>query len=282
MPTFDTPEAISTVAHVPAGSIRFIASGRGDTVVEVIPRDPKKDVDVRTAKQTRVSYTGGALTIKAPKLGLLGRTGTIDIVVELPSGSRVEVNGSWTEVRGEGRLGEVRMKSSTGDAHLEVTGPVFLDVAHGSITVDHAQGAAELTTSSGHLRVGTVDGPATLKNSHGATTVGTVTGDLRVNGSYGDILVERAEGSVTATTAHGALRVTEVVRGKVQLETSYGAIEVGVRNGTAAWLDVSSERGHVHNALTSSDAPDPEDSKETVEVRARTRWGNIEVRRARG
>ncbi|MEE1740986.1 DUF4097 family beta strand repeat-containing protein, partial [Streptomyces sp. BE147] len=105
------------------------------------------------------------------------------------------------------------------------------------------------------------------------------TGELRVSGANGDIHIERAESSVTATTAHGALRVAEVARGTVQLETSYGAIEVGVREGTAAWLDVSSSSGQVRNTLTSSETPGK--TEDTVEVRARTRHGNIDIRRAR-
>lgn len=71
----------------------------------------------------------------------------------------------------------------------------------------------------------------------------------------------------------------DVARGTVQLETSYGAIDVGVREGTAAWLDVSASNGQVRNALTSSESPDT--SEDTVEVRARTRYGNIDIRRAR-
>ncbi len=51
-----------------------------DTVVDVLPRNPKKDADVRAAEQTRVTYTGGALNIAAPKMRYpLGRTGTVDI-----------------------------------------------------------------------------------------------------------------------------------------------------------------------------------------------------------
>ncbi|GAA2336630.1 DUF4097 domain-containing protein [Streptomyces kunmingensis] len=280
MPSFDTPEPISATAHVDAGSIRFVASGRADTVVDVTPRDPKKDADVRTSEQTQVSYTGGALHIRTPKQRyLFGRTGVVDIVVGLPAGSQVEATGAWTEVRGEGRLGEVRVKTSSGDVRLESTGQLHLTAAHGNISVDRVQGSAEVTTSSGSLRVGTVDGTAVLKNSHGTTIVGTISGDLRVRGANGDIIVDSAEGSVAATTAHGTVRVAEVARGEVQLETSYGAIEVGVREGTAAWIDVSSGMGRVHNALTASDSPGK--SEDTVEVRARTRYGNIDVRRAR-
>jgi DUF4097 and DUF4098 domain-containing protein YvlB len=280
MPSFDTPDPISVAAHVEAGSLRLTAGDRLDTVIEVRPRDPKKDLDVRAADQTDVTYTGGLLTIRTPKPRYrLGRTGTVDVTVELPTGSRVEMTGAWAQVLGEGQLGEVRVKTTAGDVRLDATGPLQLTASHGSITVNRVDGVAEITTSSGSLRVGTVNGPAVLKNSHGTTTVGAAIGELRVSGANGDIDITRAEDSVTATTAHGTLRVAEVARGTVQLETSYGAIEVGVREGTAAWLDVSSGSGQVRNTLTASEAP--EQTEETVRIRARTRYGNIDILRAK-
>ncbi|MEU1658392.1 DUF4097 family beta strand repeat-containing protein [Streptomyces griseofuscus] len=278
MPAFDTPEPISVTAHVGAGSVRFIASDRPDTVVEVLPGG-KRGRDVRAAEQTEVTYANGELSVRTRERTFIGPTGTVEVTVELPTGSRVDVGGSWVQVFGEGGLGEARVKTSVGDVRLDAAGPLKVTVSHGSISIDRVAGGAEITTSSGGLRIGTVHGPAVLKNSHGSTVVGVVTGELRVNGANGDIDIECAEGDVVATTAHGTLRAAEVVRGSVQLETSYGAIEVGVREGTAAWLDVSSERGHVRNTLTASGAP--EQSEETVKVRARTRYGNIDVRRAR-
>ncbi|MEU5432294.1 DUF4097 family beta strand repeat-containing protein [Streptomyces sp. NPDC020719] len=280
MPSFDTPQPISVNANVAAGSIQFSAGDRLDTVVEVKPRDPKKDKDVRAAAQTEVMYSGGELSVRTPKgRYLVGPSGVVDVVVELPTGSRIDLTGAWTQVLGEGRLGEVRVKTSSGDVRLDTTGPLQLTASHGSITVDRVEGSAEITTSSGSLRVGSVDGTAVLKNSHGHTAVGTATGDLRVSGANGDIDIARAEGSVTATTAHGTLRVADVARGTVQLETSYGAIEIGIREGTAAWLEASSGLGQVRNTLAASETPDK--TEETVEVRARTRYGNIDIRRAR-
>ncbi|MFD6534040.1 DUF4097 domain-containing protein [Streptomyces sp. NPDC060184] len=281
MPSFDTPEAISVTARVEAGSIQFTADARLDTVVAVRPRDPKRDMDVRAAGQTEVTHANGTLTIRTPKSGLFGRTGVVDVTVELPSGSRVDMTGAWAQVLGEGRLGEVRVKTSSGDVRLDTTGPLHLTASHGSITVDRIEGRAEITTSSGSLRVGVVDGPGVLKNSHGTTTVRAATGELRVSGAHGDIEIHRAEDSVTATTAHGTLRVGEAVRGTLQLETNYGAIEIGIREGSAAWLDASSGSGQVRNTLTASEAPADSDSADsTVKVRARTRHGNIDVRRA--
>ncbi|MFD6425837.1 DUF4097 domain-containing protein [Streptomyces sp. NPDC060198] len=281
MPSFDTPEAISVTARVEAGSIQFTAGDRLDTVVAASPRDPKRDMDVRAAGQTEVTYANGTLIVRTPKSGLFGRTGIVDVTVELPSGSRIDVTGAWTQVFGAGRLGEVHVKTSSGDVRLDTTGPLRLTASHGSVSVDRIEGKAEITTSSGSLRVGVVDGPAVLKNSHGTTTVRAATGELRVSGAHGDIEIHRAEDSVTATTAYGTLRVGDVARGTVQLETNYGAIEIGVREGSAAWLDASSGSGQVRNTLTASEAPaDPDSADAVIKVRARTRHGNIDVRRA--
>lgn len=279
MPSYDTPEPISVTAYVYSGSIWFTAGDRLDTVVEVRPRDPKKDQDVRTADQTEVAYAGGSLTVRTPKANLLGRGGTVDVTVELPTGSSIDMTGTGANLIGEGRLGEVHVKTSAGDVRLDTTGPLQLKASHGSITVDRVEGMAEITSSTGNVRVGLVDGPAVLKNSHGATTVGAVIGELRISGANGAIDIERAESSVTGTTTNGGLRVAEVASGTVQLETANGSIEVGVREGTAAWLDVSSNRGQVRNTLSASQTP--EQSEDTVKVRARTNWGNIDVRRAR-
>ncbi|MFE2934615.1 DUF4097 domain-containing protein [Streptomyces sp. NPDC059278] len=280
MPSFHTPQPIAVTANVEAGSIRFVATDRPDTIVEARPRDPKKDQDVRAAEQTEATCAGGLLTVRTPKgRRLIGPSGAVDVTVELPAGSQVEVTGAWAQVQGEGRLGEVRVKTSVGDVRLDTTGPLTLATSHGSIAVDRVEGRAEVTTSTGNVRVGFVDGPAVLKNANGTTTVGTVTGELRVGGANGSIDIARAEASVTGTATNGLLRVADVARGEVQLETSNGSIEIGIREGAAAWLDVSSNRGQVRNSLAASGAP--EQAEDSVKVRARTNWGNIDILRAK-
>lgn len=278
MPSFDIPTPVSVTADVSDGTIEITASDRADTVVEVRPRDPDRVQDVRTADQTEVTQAGGTLTVRTPKAGLFSRIGTVDVTIDLPADSHLDVTGARAQVRGAGRLGEVAVRTSSGDVRLETTGPLKVDASHGSVTVDRVAGAAEITTSSGGLRVGLLDGPGTLKNAHGTTTVDTVTGALRVNGTNGDIVVRCAEDSVTATTAHGTVRVGEVARGDVQVETAVGAIEVGVREGSAAWLDVRSDHGQVRHTLTPVNTP--KHTEEAVTIRARTRHGNVDVLRA--
>ena len=58
-----------------------------------------------------------------------------------------------------------------------------------------------------------------IKNSNGDTWIGEAGGDLRLNAANGDIAVDVAHAGVVAKTANGDVRLGEVVRGSVVLET---------------------------------------------------------------
>ncbi|MGH3916721.1 MAG: DUF4097 family beta strand repeat-containing protein [Pseudonocardiaceae bacterium] len=279
MPTFDTPEPISVVIDLAVGDVRLTASDRDDTAVEVRPSDGSHEPDARAAQHTRVEYTTGRLLVTAPKqrgLGLFSKVGSIDVTIDLPAGSHVQGNASVAAFRCTGPLGECRVKTSAGDFQLDHTGPLDLSTGAGAIVVDHVVGHAELSTGSGRVRLREIDGTAVIKNSNGDTWVGEVAGDLRVHAANGDISVEHTHASVTATTANGDVRIGEVRRGSVVLKSAIGEIEIGIRPGTAARLDVSTRFGRVHNHMDPAEGPEPSD--ETVEAGARTSYGDIVIR----
>jgi len=278
MPVFATPEPISVTIEQGVGDARIIASQRSDTVIEVRPRDDSKASDIRAAEQTRVEYSNGRLLIKRPKQRGFGRTTTVDVTVELPVGSKVQGDSGLGDFGCEGRLGECRLKTAMGNIRLEHTGVLHLKTSYGNITVDRGAGDADVTTGSGEVRIGQIDGAAVIKNSNGDTTVGEVTGDLRVKAANGRISIDRAHASVVAKTANGAIRIGEVIHGAIELQTAAGELEVGIREGTTAWLDVSSQYGRVRSSLDETSSPEP--SEATVEVRARTSIGDITIHRS--
>jgi len=279
MPVFATPEPISVTIELNMGDTRIIAGDRTDTLVEVSPRDDSKAADVRAAEQTRVEYSNGRLLVKTTQRSFIGRGSPVDVTIELPAGSQVHGDSGMGELDGEGHLGECRFKTGMGNIRLEHTGAAHLRTGMGNIAVDRGQGDADITTGSGDVRVGHIGGAVVIKNSNGDTVVGEVTGDLRVRSANGRISVDRAHASVMAKTANGNIRVGEVVKGAVVLETAAGELEVGIREGTAAWLDVSSGYGRVRNSLDETDSPEQSEAK--VEIRARTSYGDITIHRAR-
>jgi|SRR5271165_1397540 len=280
MPRFETSQPIAVTVDIFLGQVEVIASDRTDTVVEVRPSDAAKKDDVRTAKETKVDFAAGHLIVKAPrgwKVYTLGANPSIDVTIEVPTGSRLHGTASMCRFLVTGELGQCELKTSAGDMQLEKAGPLELRTA-GNITVDQVVSRANITTSTGFVRIGEINGNAVVKNSNGDSTIGEVAGDLRVNAANGNITVERPRGSVTAKTANGSIRIGDASRGTLQLETSAGELEVGIHPGSAAYLDVNTKSGTLQNLMDAADQP--AQNEETVHVYARTSFGNIIIRPA--
>src|SRR6185369_9029782 len=111
MPTYDTPHPVTATVELVVGDLRIVAADRADTVVEV-----------RAADQTRVEYADGLLLVKTPKqrgLGLFGKPGSVDVTVDLPARSKVQVDCGAGGVRTTGTLGAGRVKSGAGDVQVD-------------------------------------------------------------------------------------------------------------------------------------------------------------------
>jgi hypothetical protein len=136
MPTFATAAPISAVLDIPAGRVRFIATDRADTAVEVLPADASKGRDLKVAKQTTVDYADGVLRIEASaKNQYFGPSGYIEVTVQLPAGSRVEVTAASAELRAIGRFGDVAVTSEHGSISLDEVAGARLSTVAGDISV---------------------------------------------------------------------------------------------------------------------------------------------------
>ena len=122
MPTFDTPEPITARIETAAGHVRLSATDRDDTVVEVRPCNESRAVDVRAAERTRIDFAHGTLTVSAGRWGPFGaRTGAVEITVELPSRSRLDVSVASAQVRADGEYADCRLASASGDLAVDTS-----------------------------------------------------------------------------------------------------------------------------------------------------------------
>ena len=281
MPTFDTPEPIAVSLNVLVATARITAEDRSDTVIDVVPSNPAAEADVRAAQQVTVDFSGGKLAVKSPKqwrhYSSFGGAGSIIVTLRLPAGSQLSSQMAMGEMHAEGRLGACRVAMAAGGISLDHVASAKLSSAAGDITVERVDGALELSCA-GTIRIGEVQGKAVVKNINGDTLIGKVAGPLRCTGANGDIVVNQAHESVVAKTANGNIRIHTVGQGAVSLHTAAGELEVGIPEGTAAMLDVKSSFGKVRNGLTS--ASGPEGTDRTVEIRARTAFGDILIGRS--
>jgi len=280
MPTFDSPGPITARLQfgMVIANVRVSAEPRADTEIQVTPVDPGRKADVRVAEQTKIEFADGVLTARAPRLGsLLTRTGAVDVLLRLPEGSDLTGETAMGEIATEGALGEVRFKAAYGDVHIAKAATLQLRCSSGDVTVGEA-GTAEVVATNGGVNVVRVDGPVKVSNSNGGSRIGEAAGTVEVDGANGVVTIDRALGDVTARNANGRIEIGEVVRGTVTMTTAAGSLEVGVREGSAAWLDLNTVAGQVRNELLVGGAPAA--GEDSVAITARTYVGNIVVRRA--
>ena len=285
MPSFETHEPIVLSIELSQGMVHVIASDRSDTVVAVTPSDPGRPADVEATRKTAVDLANGTLSIRMPKPGgiaapIIGwkRSGSVDVIVELPEGSSLRTDTGVADFRCDGRLGDVEMRTGVGNVRLDQTGSLRVHSGLGRFEVEEASGNAEIVTA-GDMTIGIVAGDAEVKNLNGKTWIGRVGGDVRVRSANGDITIDDANRDVTVKTANGDIRLGQVARGSAIIETGSGGLEIGIREGTAAWVDASTKFGRVHSTLSPAD--DPEQSTETVQVHARTAFGDVLITRSR-
>jgi DUF4097 and DUF4098 domain-containing protein YvlB len=284
MPTYDTPEPIAVSLDLGVAEITIAASERTETLVEVRPSNPESEADVAAAERTRIELVDGRLSVRAPKsrrtLTPWGGRESIDVEIALPAGSRVDGEAGAAELRATGRLGELSYTTGAGAIRLDRTGPLTVRTGAGDISLERADGRADVKTGSGAIELGSVDGAATVKNANGDTWIGDVAGELRASAANGKIAVDRPQGAVHAKTANGDVLVGAVVHGAVVAETAFGRVDIGVVDGVPAWLDLDTKFGRVSSELEPAERPAPGD--DIVEIRARTSYGDITVRRAAG
>ncbi|WP_040686255.1 DUF4097 family beta strand repeat-containing protein [Nocardia vinacea] len=211
MTTFQTPEPIAVTVEVLSGNVTVIASDRIDTIVEVRPADASKKGDVRAAEQTKVDFVAGTLTVKTPKdwrtYTPFGGNPSIEVTIEVPTGSRLEGTAGVGRLLGTGELGQCDLEIAAGDIIIErPRGSVTAKAAKGDIRIGEAsRGVLRLETSMGELEVGIHPGSAARLETN--AQYGTVQNQMQpvdraernadtvqvyARNSYGNIIIRHA------------------------------------------------------------------------------------------
>ncbi|GAB3269244.1 DUF4097 family beta strand repeat-containing protein [Sinomonas notoginsengisoli] len=263
MDEFTTPEPVRAVLEVAYGDVIVRGSVRPTTAVDVAPARAGRKADEEAAAGTAVSFADGRLRISAPKqrvLGVLGRLGSVVVTVDLPAGSDLEAVLAYGDIITSGQLGRVVAKTRAGTVRIE-------------------DGASlDLKSSAGDVEAGRVRVDGTLAASTGAVRVEDLAGTVQIKCGTGEVSLGRVAGAAQVTCPYGSVRVREAVSGSLNLTSTYSDLIVGIAEGTAARLDVSTSYGRIRNELTRSDTP-PE-AIQRLEVTARSSYGSVTIRRA--
>lgn len=193
MQKFDTPTPITVVLDVAAGRVQFIAADRADTTVQVRPVDAAKGRDVKTAERTSVACSDGVLRIHTPEPDnqLFGPSGSVEVTIQLPAGSRIEAKSAACELRGVGRLGDVAFDGAYRRIKIDEAASVRLTAVDGDVEVGRLGGPAEISTARGDIRI--------TEAMRGTVVLRTQLGDISVSAAAG------VSAALDAGTSHGRI-----------------------------------------------------------------------------
>ena len=271
MTAFDTPGKTRLRVKNAAGLISVDPTETGRTTVEL--EALRDDEATREAiDRATVELNGNEVTVEigvggkgfgvGPAWISFGRTPQVGIRIRCPEGTDLECTTASADVAATGRLGDVEVKTASGDVAVE-------DVA-----------ALRLQSASGDVRAANVDGEASLQTVSGDVRLGTVTGPVSTTLVSGDFAIKEAQADLSVKTVSGDQRIGSVRQGQIKLQSVSGDVRVGIRPGTRLHIDANSTSGDVSSDLDVKDTPSDTPSGSEARLQAKTVSGDIEITRA--
>jgi hypothetical protein len=259
---FEVGGPLDVRVHLDYGSVRVVARSATTASVLAAPAIASRQHDVEAAENVRVTLAGDVLEVRGTASGWrrLVRPGATDVEIGVPEGSRITGTTAYAEVQLVGALGDCSVQSTGGDIRVEEATTGRLQSRYGNVTVDRL-----------------VDG-GRVESTHGTVRVREAAGTTSLTASSGDVVLDRATGDLTVRNTYGTVEIGAMSSGTCTVTTSYGSVGVGIPSGTAAYLDLQSDRGRVRSELDRTDEPGA--GVERTAIRARTSYGAITIRRA--
>jgi hypothetical protein len=270
--TYSTPGPVRLDLEIPSGRIEIETVSGEETHVELealSSNDLVREL-VESARIELVKRGAGYEVVVESRLRYgfwvsFGRGPDVRLRVTCPPEADLDIRTKSADVDARGRYGSAEVKTASGDVHVqEATGDVRMKTASGDVHLDEVGGRLDVSSASGDLHVG------------------SVAGEANVQLVSGDAVIRDAGDAVSMNTVSGDQRIEAVVQGRVALKAISGDITVGVRRGSALFVDANTVSGSTSSELDLSDAPPQEGGDESplVELLVKTVSGDVRVERA--
>lgn len=258
--TFPAPGAVFVEISVAAADVR-VTEQSGRVGLQITgERDPEQ-VSVESVEDPDGTLR---ITVTERRRNLSGwkRRKGLDITLQTPATTRLDVEGGAIDLRAKGPLTSLRFASGAGDARLEdVAADVDVKGASGDVRVQRVGGRLKVHLASGDVSADTVCQGATVRTASGDIALGAVSGESSITSLSGDVVVESAQPT------------------SLSVQAVSGDVEVGIATGVPAVLDVSSLSGDARSDLEISSAPSTTDAP-PLDLKVSTVSGDVRIRRA--
>jgi hypothetical protein len=261
--TFETPGPVLVRLAIPEGELLFETADapRVEIAVEA-QRGGQEALDALRIEETERAGRHEIL-VEAPsqRFGIGKRRQFFNVRVACPEGTAVETASASADLQARGRLGDVQMRTASGDVALQDAASLSVEAASGDVLVREIERDLVVKTTSGDLLARSIGGDLTVAVVSGDVKVATVGGSCRVSTVSGDVEIGELGGEATINGVSGD-------------------VELGVAPGRRLWLDVRSASGDVRSDLDVGDAPAGDDTH-AAQITVRTVSGDVRLRRAR-
>lgn len=269
MHVFETPGSVSLQVKLPSGRVLVTTADEPRTTVEVVAVG-RRGQDAVDEIEVTLDERLGRYVVKVEQKDRF-RWGPIQITwggdfecrIVCPPGTDLDFAGGSTALHSEGELGEVSVRTASGDIRLEsARGELQVKTASGDISVDAIASRASLVTVSGDLGVERVDASLTARAVSGDVTIGGISGLLALSTTSGDVDLKSVAG------------------GDVRVQTVSGDVRVGIAPGTRTWIDAASVSGRLESELGLDQEPAVETDDAVVPLHVKTVNGDVSIVRA--
>ena len=268
MARFDTPGRVAFRISTPAGRVTIDTWGEPGVDVEVTPLrgdEGSRQAAAETRIEAKERGSLHEILVEVPKregrFGIFGRSPEIGIAIRCPEGADVELTTHSSDLEGRGPLGDVTVKSASGDVSVGDVRQLAFNTASGDVSAGVVAGALNVKSASGDVDIRSVDGP---------TTVNTVSGDVRISRTEETAHVNVVSGDIDLEEVGAAVRISAVS----------GDVDVAARPGLALWIDAQSVSGTMQSELDVADLPPADAGESPVELRVRTVSGDVRISRS--
>jgi len=272
MHAFDTPQEPRLRVRNAAGAVWIETADTAETTVEL--EALRDDEATREAiERATVEQNGHEVTVEigsggkgfgvGPAWISFGRTPQVGVRIRCPEGAGLECFTASADLYVTGSLGEVEVKTASGDVYVEAVAGLRVQSASGDVRGTMVEGDARLQTVSGDVRLGTVRGQVTAKLVSG------------------DFALEEGQSDIEAKTVSGDHRVDAVTQGRVKLHSISGDVRLGVRPGTRLRIDATSTSGEINSEFDVKESPSEEAASGTEAIlEIKTVSGDVDIVRA--
>ena len=271
MHAFDTPGQPRLRVRNPSGLITVEAVETDRTTVELealrdddATREAIANATVeQKGNEVLVEVSGGGAGFGiGPAWISFGRSPQVGIRIVCPIGAELDCSTASADVSVTGRLGEVQVKTASGDVLVEHVAELRVQSASGDVRAGSVEGEARIQTVSGDVRLGSVAGP---------TNASLVSGDFAI---------DEAQSDLSVNTVSGDQRIGAIREGQIKLQSVSGDVRLGVRPGTRLRIDANSTSGDISSEFDVTDRPSEEPSGAEARLQIKTVSGDVEITRA--